>query len=353
MKGKVVLFMAVALALFTACNTGNKKTIIRGSFSSEEGAPATLNILVGNMVDTIINVTGGKFEAKIPTNKAAYSYIISDDQPLRFVADGSTLTVDFVNKLVTSSDKDGVTSRMNAFDQWEADFRNEFHNKMAGLSEEEQQACVEEAIEKQRAYFLQMIQENSDNVIALMCIDKLNLETLEEKVEMLNSLAPSLKEDPSIATMIEDYTNMAATAEGKMFRDFTVVQDAEKPDSSTVKLSDYVGKGKYILVYYWASWDRSYRGDAPYLKAAYDKYRGDRFDMVSIAIADTPEKSQAAASQSGFSWNQIVSPLEDPAILYGIQTIPYPVLFGPDGTILKRGFSGQDLDAALAEALAK
>lgn len=351
MKGKVVLFMA-ALTLFAACNTG-KKTVIKGSFSSAENAPATLNILVGNAVDTLIRVNGDKFEARIPTNKMAFSYIICDDQPLRFVADGSTLTVDFVNKTVISSDENGITSRMNAFDRWETDFRNEFRSKIAGLSEEERQACATEAIETQNAYLRQLIQENSDNVIALMCIDKLNLPTLEEKVELLNTLAPSLKEDPSIAVMIEDYTNLAATAEGKMFRDFTVVQDPEHPDSTTVKLSDYVGKGKYILLYFWASWDRTYLEESLYLKPAYDRFRGDRFDMVGVAISDKPEQSRAAAEQIGFTWDQVVSPGEEPAILYGIQSVPHIVLFGPDGTILKRGIRAQDLMTVLSETLAQ
>ena len=38
-----------------------------------------------------------------------------------------------------------------------------------------------------------------------------------------------------------------------------------------------------------------------------------------------------------------------PTDIYGIQGIPHIILFGPDGTILKRNLRGEDIAKAVAE----
>ena len=39
--------------------------------------------------------------------------------------------------------------------------------------------------------------------------------------------------------------------------------------------------------------------------------------------------------------------------VYGIEGIPHLILFGPDGTILRRGLHGEALDKALEQVLGK
>ena len=48
----------------------------------------------------------------------------------------------------------------------------------------------------------------------------------------------------------ENVEKMKATAVGQKFTDF----EMETPDGKPVKLSDYVGKGKVVLVDFWATW---------------------------------------------------------------------------------------------------
>ena len=129
------------------------------------------------------------------------------------------------------------------------------------------------------------------------------------------------------------------------------MQDPEDPENSTVKLSDYVGKGKYILVDFWASWCGPCREEMPYIKEVYEKYHGENFDIVGVAINDRPDDSKAAVEVLEIPWNQILNAQQVPADLYGIQYIPHVILFGPDGTILKRNLHKESIGEAVAEAL--
>ena len=140
--------------------------------------------------------------------------------------------------------------------------------------------------------------------------------------------------------------------EGDMFIDFQIQQDPADP-ASIVRLSDYVGKGKYVLVDFWASWCGPCRREMPNLKAVYDKFHGDKFDMLSVAVWDEPENTKKAAEELGINWNQIINAQKIPTDLYQIEGIPTIILFGPDGRIVARGIRGPQIPETVEKCLAK
>ena len=122
---------------------------------------------------------------------------------------------------------------------------------------------------------------------------------------------------------------------GNKYIDFEAVQ----PDGRVAKLSDYVGKGKYVLVDFWASWCGPCKEEIPYIRSVYKKYAGKKFDVVSVAVWDKPEDTIVAASEHGVTWNQILNAGKIPGGLYGIEAIPCLILIDPDGVIVERGTS--------------
>ena len=74
--------------------------------------------------------------------------------------------------------------------------------------------------------------------------------------------------------------------------------------------------------------------------------------MLSVAVWDKPEDTVKAAEEEQIGWNQIINAQTLPTELYGIDGIPHIILFGPDGTILRRNLRGENIRAAVAEALA-
>ena len=136
-----------------------------------------------------------------------------------------------------------------------------------------------------------------------------------------------------------------------MFTDYTVVGGS--PDGSDVKLSDYVGRGKYILLDHWASWCGPCKAEMPYIKKTWEAFAGDRFDVVSIAVSDKRADTEAALAKLDMPWRQILDAQKIPQKIYGVSAIPHLILFAPDGTILKRGLRGEEIYAAVEEALAR
>ncbi|MBR4460785.1 MAG: AhpC/TSA family protein, partial [Paludibacteraceae bacterium] len=84
-------------------------------------------------------------------------------------------------------------------------------------------------------------------------------------------------------------------------------------------------------------------------RAAYDKYYGEQFDVLGVAVWDEPENTLKAVSEHGIVWNVMCNAQDEPGDLYGFSSIPTIFLFGPDGTLLVReGLRGDAIMDTLA-----
>ena len=148
------------------------------------------------------------------------------------------------------------------------------------------------------------------------------------------------------------------TAGAWNYRNF-VVDDVEsiengKEITQQVRLSDFVGHGKYILVDFWASWCGPCRGEVPNLKAVYDEFGGDDFEIVSVAVWDKAEDAFDAIEEEEMNWTQIVCSAgtnQVPTQVYGIEGIPYIILIDPDGKVIGEDLRGKQIRKAVKKAL--
>lgn len=129
---------------------------------------------------------------------------------------------------------------------------------------------------------------------------------------------------------------------GDMFVDFTVQQDPKDP-SSKVSLSDYVGKGKYVVLDFWASWCAPCIAELESIRHAYHNLPKDKVVFISIAINDRIEKTRQAAKKHNIEWEQIVNAGNIPMLAYGFTRIPQIILFAPDGTIIRNDLGGEEI----------
>ncbi|MBQ9661376.1 MAG: TlpA family protein disulfide reductase [Bacteroidales bacterium] len=186
-----------------------------------------------------------------------------------------------------------------------------------------------------------------------------------ELEKLLNSLGEEVKGDKIVASLIEGLAAKKATAVGNKFTDFTVdhvagVDKDGNPVYEKKSLSDFVGKGKVMLVDFWSPWCPPCKAEIPNIKAVWEKYHGEDFDVLSVAVWEESRKMDwhntiDTAAFYGMKWLQLNNGHREPASLYGIDGIPHMILFDKDGTILKRGddLRGEKTAKAVAEVLGR
>jgi len=130
--------------------------------------------------------------------------------------------------------------------------------------------------------------------------------------------------------------------------------DVREPDVNGVyhSLSEYVGKGNWVLVDFWASWCYPCKMEMPNVVAAYNKYHKQGFEVVGLSF----DKYKSEWTDAIESWNMPWIHLADlkgwdtkAVHVYGIHSIPDNILINPDGIIVARGLRGAQLDKTLSK----
>jgi len=151
-----------------------------------------------------------------------------------------------------------------------------------------------------------------------------------------------------VGTLEKLIVTMDKVAIGKPAIDFTANDTEGKP----VKLSDHYGK--YLLVDFWAAWCGPCRKENPNLVKAYHKYKDKGFDVFGVSLDRTKEAWLKAIAKDELTWTQ-VSDLKywhsEPAALYGVRAIPANFLLSPDGKIVGKNLTGEELHKKLEELL--
>ena len=355
---KTITFLAAAFVLLSCSSAPKQGPTTRFSGAFPDGPiPDSVEIQYWIPTDTIrpvktkmIPVVDRRFEGEIPSCVTQFAEVFVPGDIVKFIADGTTLTIEIETHQVSSSDPEGVQSRYNAWYQEWIDLEHETVSKNYALKDraeagedirDETRALEEEYHQKLVAIHRNAIRQNPDNIVGAFALSALESSEPKVALSLVGTLSEEMTQNATVQALLPTLEARAHTAIGDKFTDFEVMQDPSDP-CSKVKLSDYVGKGKTILLVFWASWCEENRKEMPGLKSIYEKYHGDAFDMVSIAVSDAPENSLSAAKEMGITWNLIVNAQSIPLETYGVRRIPDMILFGPDGTILLRNFWGYD-----------
>ena len=333
-----------------------------------------VNVTVGEAVDTLVPVVDGKFAVALPADPAALGMIAAGNYRANFISDGTPLTVvlDEETTVTSAYPEVSVQEKLNAFNAAEKEYVEQYRTKQQKINSdsimtaEEKEAALENFFDtffkEYKEHNVTAFTENTDNFVSLFALQNLRGEFEDAKLDsLLNLLSPALKEHKYVKSMQEALQARLNTAEGKPFIDFTVNSVVgmtrsipPQPKYADVKFSDYVGKGKYILVDFWAPWCGPCKREIPNLKAVYDKYAGENFDILSIAVWERQpvQVTIDTAAELGMNWLHINNAGSVPTDIYGVEGIPHLMLIGPDGTILKSGFHGAEgIEAAVAEYL--
>ena len=263
-----------------------------------------------------------------------------------------------------------VEEKLAEFTQWNESFMESFRSGMEELKEDREalSAYRDSLMDIYQEYNLTALKNSLKDTVGVCALKNLSrimdVEELSEYIEKLEAPVAG-KDSAFVAGMKNTVVALKNTAIGSMFTDFEVEHVIGEDENGELvteprHLSDYVGKGKVVLVDFWSPWCPPCKAELPNIKAVWEKYHGDDFDVLSVAVWEESRgmnwrNTIDTAAVYGVQWNQINNGHQEPASLYGIRGIPHMVLFDAEGKIIARGddLRGEDLEPAVAKALGK
>ncbi|MBO6029279.1 MAG: AhpC/TSA family protein [Bacteroidales bacterium] len=365
MKRLSTLLLAVAAVALLACTPKDVKKYAISGTGLEDGAEVLLvDQISGDAIDTAV-VANGAFGFKGTAPKDAFLKITTGASGWSYpiLNDGKPIKVNYGDKTLKGS---ALNNKLSAFDlQTDAVIQeyNAFVDSLLALPQEEQAAKMpeyEEWYKKLGECHLSVVEENMDNLIPVAFIRSVRSLCGPDKFdELLASEAP-FTQHPYVQDLkkkIEESVAREKAAEEK--KQAIIGQkflDLEEPDvdGKMHKLSEYVGRGKWVLVDFWASWCGPCEAEMPNVVAAYKKYHKKGFDIVGLSFDREKEPWVKAIKDWDMPWIHLSDIKYWQSLasdVYSVNSIPDNLLIDPEGTVVARGLRGKDLEAKLAEVI--
>lgn len=363
---KITYLLAIA-AVFTACNGGNKGYTVTGTVEgAANGDTVYLETVEGRQfvkLDTAV-ITNGTFTFKGRQDSTVNRYISCKPAGKEGVAINFFLENGDINIKMGGNEGESATGTPNN-DTYQKirvqlnDLNNQMmtiYNSMSDstLTDEQREAKgkeMEALQDKMIEIIKESIKNNITNFVGIQLLKQnfyyLNVEDLDP---LMSQIPAAYDNDETIIRIKNNVEKMKATAVGQKFTDF----EMKTPEGKSVKLSDYVGKGKVVLVDFWASWCGPCRREMPNLVELYAKNKKKNFEIVGVSLDQNGDSWKEAIEKLNITWPQM-SDLKywnsEGAQLYAVSSIPHTVLIDGEGFILARGLQGEELQEKIAEVV--
>jgi len=354
---KIFILLATAL-MAVACVNGTVH--LTGKTNAEVKSLGGATIILTNLIDNTkldpIRVSeDGTFSATIEANKKV-GYSVSVEQggfPIYknigiFIPEGGDMHIDFsAGQFKVEGGKlfENFTESKSKVTDTEEKIMQELTSAKIELEAADYASFFSEKMKEYNDVVLSVVKKNAKNFIGyyffnLAAFDVNLIEDIDTFNKYYKHLDKYYQNLEQVVTLKEQLASLSNTSEGAMFKDF----EGKDPEGNPVKLSDYVGKGKYVLVDFWASWCGPCKQELPNVASLYNTFNGDNFTVLGVAVWDQAEASKQTMEQYEMTWNQIfVGDDKTPTDIYGINGIPHIILFGPDGKIIKRNLRGTEM----------
>ena len=358
---KKVLFLAALITAALPTKAQQVKYTING-ISKENGKTVYLrDRYTSQFVDSAV-VANGKFSMTGNAEKDAYMGIGVKDANwfVMMFNDGTPVTVNLNDSTLKGSPQN---ERLTHYDIDINAPYGEYIQKIQKMSAEEREKKQTEITGGLMIVMMKMMEgvekifkEERESLIPVAFISDYQQLFGQEKFDSVIATKPAYANHPIAKRVIEQAAREKAQEAKKnafIGQQFTDLEEADV-DGKMHKLSEYVGKGKWVLVDFWASWCGPCLQEMPNVVAAYEKYHAKGFDVVGLSFDNKKEPWVKAIADQKMPWVHL-SDLKGwrtvASEVYDVNSIPDNLLIDPQGKIVARGLRGEGLQAKLKEIL--
>jgi thiol-disulfide isomerase/thioredoxin len=295
----------------------------------EERSPANNNR--GRWVSTQLIVENGKI--KVETDDADKTRL------------SGTVHNNLLQKLTDAENIPG--EKRNAAWQEIADGREA--GTLTPEREKELREIGDEHNTEMRMITLEFVKENINNIAGWSQLGRIAGLPVEQLKEAVANATEQTLQKPEVDRIVTRIDALEKTAIGQPFTDLRM----PNLNGNEIAISDFAGKGKYVLIDFTATWCGPCRVGKPAMIATYNKYKNKGFEIVSVYFDNTHEAwANGVKALNTPNWPKM-SDLKgwqsDGAKLYAVSGIPHSVLIDRDGIIIAKDLRGEDLEQKLAE----
>lgn len=314
-----------------------------------------LSSLRNEPIDTAL-VENGKFQfnGSLPQHTFV---TLSDDAsnlPVNLLIDGTSVEVNMERRSLKGSK---LNERLNKADRQITDLTIDYMQDQIEYAQVRQwqtelrdslRRVMNASYNKVVVEMKNVIRANPDNVIPALYLSQIyNTLTIDELKEYLDE-THVYASHPLCVGAWRTLNHYEKTNIGTRFTDLVEADTA----GVSHRLSEYVGKGNYVLIDFWASWCAPCLLEMDNVKAVYQKYHEKGFEIVGLSFDRGRQPWINAIVDHHLDWIHL-SDLKywnsEASVVYGISSIPANILVDGNGIIVATDLRGEELSRKLRQ----
>jgi thiol-disulfide isomerase/thioredoxin len=190
-------------------------------------------------------------------------------------------------------------------------------------------------------FTLETLRANANNAIGKTafgsCFFYITDEELYEVYDLFDDITvsnPDIIRDLKDRQRMKDEETALNSVLNMSFLDF----DVQTLNGTERKLSDFIGKSKYLFIDFWASWCGPCIAQKPHIENIYNTYKSQGLDVLGVSLDRSESEWKRSVQQHKVSW-EMVRAIEDTEVwsAYKINGIPYGILLDEQGVIIEVG----------------